>query len=232
MSAAKSATPVVALTWTRARHGQPPGPTSDYRSVCVDCHNPKHSLGFDYESFLLGVSHQAIAARSEAEREAMLVGRSKPRDLLPKTSSFVGSDACESCHPREYATWEKSAHADSLDSLRAKRKDDETACLRCHVTGFGRPGGFVEGTRAKEQKNFARVGCESCHGPGQGHIHSRAKTAQAEPGSGADDIVSLGDKCDSCVILQICGSCHDDANDPGFRFHIEERIEAQRHGSR
>jgi hypothetical protein len=44
-------------------------------------------------------------------------------------------------------------------------------------------------------------------------------------------ILSLGDKCDSCVILQICGSCHDDANDPGFEFEVEAKIEKQRHGS-
>ena len=43
--------------------------------------------------------------------------------------------------------------------------------------------------------------------------------------------MSLADKCDSCVILQICGACHDDANDPGFPFKVEERIEAQRHGT-
>jgi hypothetical protein len=43
--------------------------------------------------------------------------------------------------------------------------------------------------------------------------------------------VSLADKCDSCAILQICGSCHDDANDPGFEFRIEESIEKQRHGT-
>ncbi|MFP6656137.1 MAG: hypothetical protein VCB25_10965, partial [Myxococcota bacterium] len=27
------------------------------------------------------------------------------------------------------------------------------------------------------------------------------------------------------------GTCHDDANDPGFRFKVEERIDAQRHGT-
>jgi hypothetical protein len=43
--------------------------------------------------------------------------------------------------------------------------------------------------------------------------------------------VSLGDKCDSCVILQICGSCHDDANDPGFEFEVIDKIEKQRHGT-
>jgi hypothetical protein len=44
-------------------------------------------------------------------------------------------------------------------------------------------------------------------------------------------IVSLGDKCDSCVIMQICGSCHDDVNDPGFEFEVLDKIEAQRHGT-
>jgi hypothetical protein len=33
------------------------------------------------------------------------------------------------------------------------------------------------------------------------------------------------------VILQICGGCHDEANDPGFEFRVEEKIEAQRHGT-
>jgi hypothetical protein len=33
------------------------------------------------------------------------------------------------------------------------------------------------------------------------------------------------------VILKICGTCHDDTNDPGFPFRVEERIEAQRHGT-
>jgi hypothetical protein len=44
-------------------------------------------------------------------------------------------------------------------------------------------------------------------------------------------IVALGDKCDSCVILQICGACHDDQNDPGFTFEVKARIDAQRHGT-
>ena len=34
-----------------------------------------------------------------------------------------------------------------------------------------------------------------------------------------------------CVILQICGACHDEANDPGFAFEVDRKIEIQRHGS-
>jgi hypothetical protein len=33
------------------------------------------------------------------------------------------------------------------------------------------------------------------------------------------------------VILQICGSCHDEANDPGFEFKVQEHIDRQRHGT-
>jgi hypothetical protein len=71
--------------------------------------------------------------------------------------------------------------------------------------------------------DLARVGCESCHGPGGEHVKEDAVKI--------GNIVSLGDKCDSCVILQICGSCHDEANDPGFEFEVIEKIEAQRHGT-
>ncbi len=196
---------------------------SDYRRFCKECHNPKHSLGFDYESFLGKISHAAIAKLSAAERESLLAGRSKPRDLLPTTSNIVGSQACKSCHEQEYATWAAGPHARSVESLRRKRKETDADCLRCHVTGFGRPGGFPEKARVERQADLAKVGCESCHGPGEEHIKDDAKRV--------GDIVRLGDKCDSCVILQICGTCHDEANDPGFRFNVGARIEAQRHGS-
>jgi hypothetical protein len=33
------------------------------------------------------------------------------------------------------------------------------------------------------------------------------------------------------VILQICGSCHDAANDPGFEFAVKAKIDKIRHGT-
>ena len=53
----------------------------------------------------------------------------------------------------------------------------------------------------------------------------------AEGSTKLGSIVSLGDKCDSCVILQICGSCHDEANDSDFNFAVQEHIDRQRHGT-
>jgi hypothetical protein len=53
----------------------------------------------------------------------------------------------------------------------------------------------------------------------------------SDGGKNPGGIIKLADKCDSCVILQICGSCHDDTNDPEFRFKVTHKIDAQRHGS-
>ena len=33
------------------------------------------------------------------------------------------------------------------------------------------------------------------------------------------------------MILQICGACHDDANDPGFEFEVKAKIDKIRHGT-
>jgi len=196
--------------------------TVDYQPVCKRCHDTQHSLGFEYASFLPRISHSAIAALDDAQREKLVVGRGRPRDLLPTSSGIVGSAACKRCHEREYAVWSRSAHARSVESLRKKHKETRAECLRCHVTGYGRSGGFPNGGQARSNDDLARVGCESCHGPGAEHVKGDGKQL--------GNIVKLGDKCDSCVILQICGTCHDDANDSAFRFNVTRKIDAQRHG--
>lgn len=195
----------------------------DYENVCKTCHNPKHSLGFDYETFLPKVSHAAILSMTPAQREVLVKGHGGPRDLLPTKADYVGSDACQSCHEKEFEIWSAGGHGHALDSLEAKGKADDQDCLVCHTTAYGRKGGFPKGGVPAEHPDLARVGCESCHGPGGNHIGPQAERFGT--------IVSLGDKCDSCVILKICGSCHDEANDPGFTFEVEEKIERQRHGT-
>jgi peroxiredoxin len=195
-----------------------------YEAACQSCHNPEHSLGFDYASFLPRVSHAANRvhlALSLEEREKLLATRRVPRkDLLPTAAAYVGSEACQSCHSDEHATWLTQTHAKALDTLAAKGKATDADCLRCHTTGFGKPGGFQAGAGA--QPALAGVGCESCHGPGGDHVGETARRQGT--------ILKLSDKCGSCAILQICGSCHDDANDPGFEFEVIDKILRQRHG--
>jgi peroxiredoxin len=209
----------------------------NYEPVCVTCHDQKHSLGFEYASFLPKVSHAAnaeLATLPLEQRRALLAERAGPRSsLLPTNAPYVGSDACRSCHEKEFATWAASPHGHSLASLEAKGEATNPTCQRCHVTALGLPGGFPAPAKdstpsssaiaPSDHADLARVGCESCHGPGGAHIGENA------PRIGT--IVSLGDKCDSCVILQICGSCHDQDNDPGFEFEVQQKIERQKHGT-
>ncbi len=198
-----------------------------YAPMCISCHDTKHSLGFDFAGFLPKVSHAAnahLAALPLAEKQKLLAERGRLRqDVLPTHASYVGSEACRSCHPAEYASWAGGSHAGAFASLETRGAAGDADCQKCHTTGFGRPGGFPAGGGADAHADLARVGCESCHGPGGDHVPPEA----VRTGS----IVSLGDKCDSCVILQICGGCHDDANDPGFEFEVQQKIEAQRHGT-
>jgi peroxiredoxin len=199
-------------------------PAHAYETVCQSCHNPEHSLGFEYASFLPRVSHAANLANlalPAAEREKLLAERRAPRkDILPTAAAYVGSEACESCHADEHAAWSKHPHAQALATLEAKGKAGDAECVRCHSTGLGKPGGFVLG--GSPQPALAGVGCESCHGPGGDHVAADARKQGT--------IVKLSDKCGSCVILQVCGACHDDANDPGFEFEVQEKILHQRHG--
>jgi hypothetical protein len=199
----------------------------DYEAVCRTCHNPKHSLGFEYENLLPLVSHEAnlqLADLSPEKRRRILEKRREPReDLLPSFAEYTGSEACQSCHEEEFATWSRHPHAAAVAKLEAPTETENPECLRCHTTAFGKPGGFPSDGRPAEQPDLAVVGCESCHGPGGEHVEPEA------PKIG--NILALGDKCDSCVVLQICGSCHDEANDPGFEFELLDRIELQRHGT-
>jgi hypothetical protein len=185
-------------------------------------------LGFEYAAFLPKVSHAAnahILALPSEERRRIVEARGgiRTEDLLPTTARHVGSDACSGCHAKEYENWAAGPHARAVASLEAKNKAGDPSCLKCHTTGWGRDGGFSLGDRVAEHPDLARVGCESCHGPGGDHVEESATKRGT--------IVSLGDKCDSCVILKICGSCHDDANDPSFEFEVQVKIDKIRHGT-
>lgn len=66
---------------------------------------------------------------------------------------------------------------ESFNHLAEKYRNDP-ACLSCHVTGYGKPSGYVAGT----EKDLFMVGCEACHGPGAQHIDAAQRFILAEPG--------------------------------------------------
>ena len=92
-------------------------------------------------------------------------------------ASYAGSSSCLSkCHPKkvEYSKSGQNRHKDSYIHVinspaykKLRKEGKEKRCWECHVTGYGRPGGFKD---EKTTPELAELGCEACHGPGSKHI--------------------------------------------------------------
>ncbi|MGH9889436.1 MAG: multiheme c-type cytochrome, partial [bacterium] len=203
-------------------HQSPEFSKAGFEPTCLGCHTPEHSLRFNFAERLPMVSHAAnaqLASLSLEERAKLLEKRDKRERQLFEKGDYVGSAACQSCHANEHKLWAASPHARAIATLAKSGDQKKPDCQRCHTTGFGESTGFPHGGTT-----FENVGCESCHGPGKRHVEDGGKTAGT--------ILALTDKCDDCVILQICGSCHDDANDKGFEFDLEDKLQKIEHGFR
>jgi hypothetical protein len=92
--------------------------------------------------------------------------------------TFVGSDACKTCHFKEHEIWAKSKHGEALKFLedpkysnRPTGRQYDPECVICHTVGFS----FQSGYEAKDKTpKLQHVGCEVCHGPGSGHAANPA----------------------------------------------------------
>jgi peroxiredoxin len=220
-----------ALT-TLAKHG------ADGRSECVTC----HVVGY-------GKPGGFAIARPEPALENVgcetCHGRGGPHLSPDHVVAENYEPACATCHTPEhslgfqYARFlprishaalaklspaEKQAHL----AQRGKPRSDllpenvarvgSEACASCHAQEFAKWKAHPHGQSAPE------IGCETCHGGGADHV--------AEGAQRKGTITSLADKCGSCAVTPLCGSCHSEEREPGFQFHIREKIEHQRHSDR
>jgi hypothetical protein len=124
-------------------------------------------------------------------------------------NTYVGSQACATCHAQANKVWALSAHSKAQRTLEttrgginAKRPD----CVRCHNVGFGQPSGY---SIVLNQKDLAGVGCESCHGTGQQHM---AKATQ-----GIRPAARITRTIGGALL---CSRCHDKENDPNFNYPV------------
>lgn len=102
-------------------------------------------------------------------------------DRVPGVESratYVGSQACAACHAKAYEIWSKSLHSRAFETLAEKNSDADPSCIRCHVVGFGEPGGYRRSMGASSA--LTGVGCESCHGPASEHVRLRSETPHGE----------------------------------------------------
>ncbi len=117
---------------------------------------------------------------------------------LPKGYAVAGTAACRKCHEADYRVWRKSSHAAAWKALEEKGAHVDPECQRCHTTGYGLPGGFASARRGAARQE---VGCESCHGPSQGHA--------AEPAVRTAHFAQA---------KNYCTGCHDRENSPRFAY--------------
>jgi len=86
--------------------------------------------------------------------------------------SYVGAEKCASCHGGEHKKWSETPHSHAMDALVkiAKRpglRFLDAECVICHTVGLGFKSGYENEEKTPHLKN---VQCESCHGPGSGHV--------------------------------------------------------------
>lgn len=115
-------------------------------------------------------------------------------------ASYVGDNTCEPCHKKQSETFSKNTHNNAYTVLKdterykkLKEEGEEGRCLKCHVTGYGRKGGFID---EKTTPELAKVGCEGCHGPGSEHkavnkdeIAVKKKTILRKPSCGTCHLI-------------------------------------------
>ena len=215
-------------------------PSRVAQALCAKCHDAVHSPRFDFAGARPRVLHTRsaeLAKLPRAEREAELkrLCSGAGRELFDRQTPYIGSEACGKCHPTEYADVMKKPHARATAILARPAPDHWTVpphkrgvvgiakaeCLRCHVTGYGRPSGFPGDAPADPVVHpLAGVGCEACHGPGKAHADDPRKPKA---------IARLGGTCNECNVLPICRQCHDDANSP--RFEYREALPKARHAT-
>jgi hypothetical protein len=109
---------------------------------------------------------------------------------------YLGNEACITCHQPQFAQWQETDHAHAMETLVQDGKEQVPECQTCHSTGNGFRTGFVTPATTPD---LWQVGCESCHGPGAGHI--------------ADNQAPYG-----IIVEEACADCHTSHDSPDFDY--------------
>jgi hypothetical protein len=101
--------------------------------------------------------------------------QSQPVQPVAKgVATYVGTQACGSCHDTAVEFWKKTRHAGAWETLVKRGQEFDLECIACHVTGWNRPGG----ASLARNEGLRDVQCEVCHGPASIHV---AKEGDDDP---------------------------------------------------
>ncbi len=168
--------------------------------------------------------------------------RPVPHPQQQTNGNFVSPKKCQSCHEESYRIWRRSRHAVAFETLvkldPPRHYDPE--CISCHVVGwhptkyFPYQGGYQSVEKTPE---LVAVGCDSCHGPGEGHVQAELgsdKQLQARMREAVR--ITKAEAADPTSPKANCHTCHDLDNSPDFNFdeywpdveHYEDRDDDQK----
>lgn len=167
---------------------------------------------------------------------------------------YVGEKSCKMCHFKQHRSWSKSHMADAFKTLMPGQKAEikeksgldpnkdytqDAACLPCHTTGYGQPGGYPALDPAKpwneEQTKLASerqgVQCESCHGPNSLTLPVFKEIKDQKRPYTSEELAKLG------LVLphkENCITCHNEnsptrAKDAKFDYEAMLKKEGQIH---
>ncbi|MFQ5723006.1 MAG: cytochrome c family protein [Terriglobia bacterium] len=153
--------------------------------------------------------------------------------LLPQTAAaqYVGAKRCRACHLVQFRSWEQTRMAQAFDLLKpgvaaeAKQAHNldpdkdyrgDPACVSCHVTGHGQPGGFVS---VEKTPQLVGVQCEVCHGPGKGYLKPNLMSLKNKDYK-RSDLLAAGMVIPSA---EICQNCHNEKSPFYQPFDYEAR---------
>jgi len=137
--------------------------------------------------------------------------------FLAAEHAYVGNKNCKKCHIKEWKSWAQTNMAKTYETLAsgvaAEAKTDagldpdkdytkDPECLRCHTTGYGEEGGFVD---AETTPNLLGVGCEMCHGAGGTYVLKEYMSLSNKEYNKAE-VVAVG--MVSEVTVEQCLGCH------------------------
>lgn len=118
-----------------------------------------------------------------------------------QSASYVGREKCATCHSAIQDTWQNTRHARAIESLKKSKQENLPACVKCHVTGYEKDGGFIDNELTPE---MAGVQCEVCHGPGSDHAASPMEKKMLKESGAA-----------------LCRQCHTEGQDAGFDYEVK-----------
>jgi hypothetical protein len=225
------------------------------------------SGGFDLKYQLVPLGEEYITPNNPADEKANralaaledYAAQVKARNLLAKVVqrphgdqiqmpqlnlTYVGSERCMGCHAAEYTRWKDTHHSHAMETLETKAtrpglRNVDGECVVCHTVGFGYKTGYENDQKSQALRH---VGCESCHGPGSGHMSAPRnrellalmspwkenaadklpdpatvkKLADMNPAERGQVQLPVAQQRVINAVSKTCMSCHDSENDPHF----------------